>query len=126
MEIAKNPILPASATAKKEAFDRPLKARNPNLYYENLYIKCYYFCQQCEDYFETVEVKGHRHIPFATSFLKEKILFCRQQYKSKIKQDSTVLLIWDEFKAFLKKALGNLLLLWTASGARLDGTPSIN
>ena len=75
MEMAKNQTLLASTAAKKEASDRPLKARNSNLYYENSYMECYYFCQQCEDHFEMAGTKGHRRVPFAASFLKEKILF---------------------------------------------------
>ena len=31
--------------AKEDALDRLLKSRNPNLYYGNLYMEYYYFCQ---------------------------------------------------------------------------------
>ncbi len=38
-------------------------------------MKYYYFCQQYEDYFKKAGVKGHKHVLFAVSFLKKKILF---------------------------------------------------
>ena len=34
---------PAVLEVREKALDRPLKARNPNLYYGNLYIEWYYF-----------------------------------------------------------------------------------
>ena len=104
--MAKNQTPSASATVKKEAFNRPLKTRNPNLYYGNSYMECYYFCQQCEDYFETAGAKGHRRVLFAVFFLKKKILFRWQQYENRIKRDSAVPPTWDEFKTFLRKSLG--------------------
>ena len=67
--------------------DRPLKARNPDMYYGNLYMKCYYFYQQYKDYLETVEAKGHNQVSFAASFLKDRIFFCWQQYKNRIERD---------------------------------------
>lgn len=75
--MAKNqtPLL-VSTTTREKASDRPLKAKNSNLYYKNSYIKCYYFCHQCENYFKTAGANGHKHILFATSFLKRKIFFC--------------------------------------------------
>ncbi len=30
----------------KDNANRLLKSRNPNLYYRNLHMECYYFCQQ--------------------------------------------------------------------------------
>ena len=69
-------------------------------------MECYYFCQQCEAHFETTEVKGHRRVLFATFPLKEKIFFRWQQQKGRIKHDSVTPPTWDEFKAFLRKSLG--------------------
>ncbi len=65
----------ASAELGEEASDRPLKAKNPDLYYGNSQMECYYLGQQCEDHFQTAGAKGHRCVLFAASFLKEKILF---------------------------------------------------
>ena len=49
---------------------QPLKARFPDLYYDNLHMDCYQFCQQCEDYFETAGAKKPNKIPFALLFLR--------------------------------------------------------
>ena len=40
--------------------DRPLKARNPDLYYGSSHIERYYFCRQCEDHFDTAGATGHQ------------------------------------------------------------------
>lgn len=46
MKIAKNQGLPlVSIAARKKTSNKSLKAKNPDLYYENLYIKYYYFYQ---------------------------------------------------------------------------------
>ncbi len=97
---------PAQAKLREEASDRPPKARNPDLYYRNSHMECYYFCQQCEDHFETAGAKDHRRVLFAATFLKKKILFRWQQHKCRIKSDSAVSLTWDKFKVFLRKSLG--------------------
>ena len=49
--------------------EQPLKARFPDLYYRNLHLDCYCFCQQCEDYFETARVNRLNRVFFATLFL---------------------------------------------------------
>ena len=110
MEDRRNPS-PAPTPAplaepRQDVSDRPLKARNPDLYYGNSHIESYHFCQQCEDHFETVGAKGHKRVPFATSFLKDRIHHCWQQYKTRIKRNRAALLSWEEFKAFLKQSLG--------------------
>lgn len=63
---------------QKDASNRLLKAKNPNLYYKNSHMEYYYFCQQCKDYFETASIKGHKHVFFAAFFLKDSIFFCWQ------------------------------------------------
>ncbi len=56
MERTQAPAAPATPAAlaaeAKDDTDRPLKPRNPDLYYGHLHMECYYFCQQCEDHFE--------------------------------------------------------------------------
>ena len=80
---------PAPATApvepREDALDRLLKAWNPDLYYSNLNIECYYFYQQCEDHFETSGTKGHKRVPFATTLLKDRIFNRWQQHKARTK-----------------------------------------
>ncbi len=40
------PAAPAAPAAEtKDKTDRLLKPRNPDLYYGNLHMECYYFCQ---------------------------------------------------------------------------------
>ena len=63
-------IMQAQAQALAEPRERPLKARTPETYFGKSHMNCYYFCQQCEDYFETSGVTGMNHTPFATTFLR--------------------------------------------------------
>lgn len=45
-----------------------LKTQNSNLYYRSLDIKCYYFCQQCKDHFNTANAISHQYIFFVALF----------------------------------------------------------
>ena len=84
MEDRRQPApAPAPVESREDASDRPLKARNPDLYYGNSHMECYYFCQQCEDHFETAGAKGHKRVPFAATFLKDRILNRWQQHKAR-------------------------------------------
>lgn len=77
MKKIRNQVLtPAQMEAREETSDRLLKTRNPELYFGNLYIECYYFCQQCEDHFEIAGAKSHKRNFFATLFLRNGISFC--------------------------------------------------
>ena len=49
--------------------ERPLKARIPGIYSGKFLIDCYYFCQQCKDYFEISGATGMNRTPFAAIFL---------------------------------------------------------
>ena len=55
--------------------ERALKACNPDLYYGNLYMKCYYFCRQCKDHFGTAGATGPQCVSFAALFLRDRINF---------------------------------------------------
>ncbi len=66
------PVAPAAEA--RDDTDRPLKPRNPDLYYNHLHMEYYYFCQQCKDHFEIAGSLGHKRIPFAADFLKDCIL----------------------------------------------------
>ena len=70
-------------------------------------MDCYNFCQQSEDYFAIAGATGPTQIPFAASFLWDRISFCWQQYKRKRDGNSSVPVTWDEFKAFLCRSLGD-------------------
>lgn len=62
--------------------DKSLKSVNSNLYYDDLYIECYYFCQQCKDHFRIAESLDYKYVPFAIGFLKDCILNQWQEYKT--------------------------------------------
>ena len=68
-------LAPVPATSE-EPWDKLLKARSPDVYYEKSHMDCYNFCQQWENYFVTVGAIGANRIFFATSFLKDRISFC--------------------------------------------------
>ncbi len=63
-----------NAKVREEVLDKPLKPRNLDLYYGHLHIECYYFCLQYEDHFEIAGSLGHKRVPFAAGFLKDRIL----------------------------------------------------
>ncbi len=65
---------PAPDVEARDETNRPLKLWNPDLYYGNLYIEYYYFCQQYKDYFKVAELLGHKCVSFAAKFLKNRIL----------------------------------------------------
>ena len=57
------------------AREKPLKARSPDVYCGKSYIEYYNFCKQCKDYFATARAKDPNRIPFAASFLRDRINF---------------------------------------------------
>ena len=67
---------PAQTGAEMDAepCERPLKVRLLDLYYGDLHIECYWFCQQCKDHFDTARAKRMNQIPFAALFLCKKTL----------------------------------------------------
>ena len=98
---------PAPAPIVAEAPREKLKARSPDVYRGKSHMDCYNFCQQCEDYFATAGATGPTRIPFAASFLRDRISFRWQQYKRRHDADTPVPVTWDEFKAFLCRSLGD-------------------
>ncbi len=78
------PAAPAPDVKARDDTDRPLKSWNSNLYYGNLRMECYYFCQQCKDYFEVAGSLGHKHVPFPVRFLQDRILYRWQQHKTRM------------------------------------------
>ncbi len=100
-------LLQTFLQASKGGSGDKLKAKTPDVYYSRSHMECYNFCQQCEDHFATCGATGPNRIPFATSFLRERINFCWQQHKRKLEAESSVPISWNEFKAFFRKALGD-------------------
>ena len=64
-----------------EPQERLLKARIPETYWGKSHMKCYYFCQQCEDHFETSGATGPNCLSFAASFLHGSISLRWAQHK---------------------------------------------
>ena len=93
------------ASPALEPRERPLKARFPDLYYSNLHMDCYRFCQQCEDHFETAKAKAPNRIPFAALFLRG--LVTQRWLYHKQRHDGVAPMTWPEFKDFFRKNLGD-------------------
>ncbi len=81
--------------------------KTPDVYRGRSHMKCYNFSQQCEDHFAICGATGPNRIPFAAFFFRDQINFRWQQHKRKLESESSVPISWDEFKAFLRKALGD-------------------
>ena len=64
---------PRPPLAERKRF---LKAKIPEVYYGKSHMDCYYFCQQCEDYFKTAGATGTNRTLFAASFLHGNISVC--------------------------------------------------
>ena len=88
-----------------EERERPLKAKVPDVYYGKSHMDCYHFCQQCEDHFETSRATGTNRTPFAASFLRGNISVRWTQFK-RCRGGEVAPITWTEFKAFLRKNLG--------------------
>ena len=97
----------APAPVVSEVPREKLKARSPDVYRGKSHIDCYNFCQQCEGHFATAGATGSTRIPFAASFLRDRISFRWQQYKWRHDADIPVSVTWDEFKAFFRRSLGD-------------------
>ena len=70
-------------------------------------MACYNFCQECKEYFATAGAKGPNRIPFAASFLQNRISFRWQQHKQKLDNETLVSPTWEKFKIFLRKSLSD-------------------
>ena len=103
--ILKTVLEARAPTTSEEPRDKPLKARSSDVYRGKSHMECYNFCQQCEDYFATAGARVANRIPFAASFLRDRISFRWQQYKRKQDADSSITVMWDKFKAFLRRSL---------------------
>ncbi len=60
--LAVSVALAAPVAEARDNTNRPLKPRNPDLYYGHLHMEYYYFCQQCEDHFEVARSLGHKRV----------------------------------------------------------------
>ena len=93
------------AQALAESWERPLKTRTPETYWGKSHMECYYFCQQCEDHFETSGATRINCTPFAALFFRGFISLRCAQHKRRHKSATPI--TWSEFKAFLQKDFGS-------------------
>ena len=68
-------------------------------------MECYYFCEQCEDHFETSDATGMNRTLFAASFLSGSISIKWAQHKSR--HENATSITWSDFKTFLQKDIGS-------------------
>ena len=83
-----------------------LKAKVPEVSYGKLHIDCYHFYQQCKVYFETAGASGTNRTLFIAFFFCRNISVCWTQYKCCHRGKELIPITWTEFKAFLRKNLG--------------------
>ena len=71
--------------------EQPFKARFSDLYYRNSHLDCYWFCQQCEDHFETAGANGPNQVPFAALFFRGAMVqqWHQQKHRSKVEDPMT-------------------------------------
>ncbi len=62
--------------ASKGGSGDKLKATIPDVYCGRSHMECYNFCQQCKDHFAICGATRPNWIPFAVSFLRDRINFC--------------------------------------------------
>lgn len=74
MYIDKVQIPTAAPTKARDNANKLFKSQNLNLYYNNLYIECYYFCWQYKNHFEIVGILDSKHVPFTVKFQKNYII----------------------------------------------------
>ena len=88
-----------------ESCKQSLTARFLDLYYDNLHMDYYQFCQQCKDHSGTAGAKKPNRIPFSALFLHGSVT--PQWFQHKQRCDEVVPMTWIEFKDFLQKNLGD-------------------
>lgn len=57
--------------ANQKPQEKPLKAKNPDIYFGKSHMDCYNFCQKWKDHFATARATGSNCIPFAATFFCE-------------------------------------------------------
>ena len=88
-----------------EPWERPLKAKTPEIYWSKSHIECHHFCQQCEDYFKTSGTIRMNCTAFVALFFRSSMNIRCAQYKHRYKSATPI--TWSIFKAFFQKDLGS-------------------
>ena len=71
-------VLKTPAPFSDGSCEKFLKARLLDVYCNKFHIKCYNFCQQCEDYLTIARAKSPNRVFFAIFFSSNHINFCWQ------------------------------------------------
>ena len=82
------------------------KAKVPEVYYGKSHMDCYHFCQQYENHFEIAGATGFNRTLFTPFFLRGNISMRWAQFKRRNRSEELTSITWTEFKAFLRKNLG--------------------
>lgn len=69
IDTVKNPVQTPISLALVKSKKQSFKARFPELYFGKSYLDCYWFCQQCKDYFDTIRATGNNYTLIAAFFL---------------------------------------------------------
>ena len=86
--------------------ERSFKAKISDVYYKKLHMDCYYFCQQCKNYFKIAEATRAKQTFFVAFFLCGSISIQWTKYKQRHWGKELTPITWTEFKIFLQKNLG--------------------
>ena len=89
--------------ALAELRERLLKSKTPEIYWDKSHMDCYHFCQQCKNYFKTLDTTRVNHIHFTATFLCNPISIRWAQ--DKCCHESATTITWSEFKYFFCKDL---------------------
>ena len=126
LEMAKKQTTFASRTAKEKTSNKLLKARNPNLYYENLHIEYYYFASNMRT---ILRQPGPRCInAYFLRFFSYRKRFFSIDNNTKVGLNKIVQFCQSKqsLKPLQRKTLEILLPLQKISEVKLEKTPSTN
>lgn len=73
-----------------EIYKKSLKIKTSDIYRGRSHIEYYNFCLQYEDHLVIARANGKYRVIFATTFLKNRVLYRWQQHKQKIKGSTTL------------------------------------
>lgn len=67
---------PARKLTLSKLQESQLKTRFEDFYYNTFYMECYYFCEQCKNYFKIIKIEKVNCISFLALFLEREINLC--------------------------------------------------
>lgn len=91
--------------ANSAFWDRACKACNLNLYYEILYMECFYFCQQQKNYFNTAGAINLKNVFLQLHFSKTRSTSTGNSIRLKLNETVLSLPIGSNLRSFSNKIL---------------------